>query len=554
MANLAQQVYDDWLNGSITSYTMPAGTWTLPGAQKLQRRHPDFDCDFTGCTLEANPDNTGAWGNTFEPIQVISVPNNPIWDESSGGTDRKVSGLTGTVTAGTTQLTMIPSELILDLVAGEEVMLQIGVDVDDPVEPYAYVAAVIQSVNTDTGVITFAEALDVEPPVYTEAQLIALTEPNDLDWKVGEWGTWPSDANFSKGFGEHHGMERYANGRLTTNVQLRNITFNLTSNLTVGTIPNGIWPFSAIAVRDLLIDGMTLNNPVGNMLHLWKCFDVQTNDIVVTGQGISKPGGGTLAEAYVFTAWGGARHTHTNVSVSGNDIALFNMEVNTGEITLYGLDFNVVFTSTRTYSSSPVIFGFFSVIDTPRVHNAIVRASTTGGSAHAYDGFTPVAYTGYLKFPGTSLTGTLDFDYLKNPDYSGIVNVVIGGKGYGPQQSISATVPLVDNGAYADVAINGLVLETARFRITTKGDLRDITDSYGNNYWGASGGAGAGPYDWVTLQASHWHQIASGSTALTNYRNKYIRFWFTGGGTSNAEIEIQYTYLPIRIQKKYCAA
>lgn len=550
MANLPQAVYDAWADPDVHTYTMPVGTYQITGTTKLDRHFSDFTADFTGCILEANPNNTGDWpNNDFYPLSAFSITDDSvIYSTSPGSVTRRISGLSGVVTAGTTQLTMISGEVIMDLAVGEEVILQLGVDTADPVEPYVYKTAIIQSVNTGTGVITFSAPLGVNVPDYVdEAGLKAATDPS-LWFKIGDWGDWPPlhPGNFSKGYGSGHGMERYVGG-LTSNVEFNNVTLNLTSNLNISTIPNGIWPVNGYAVRDWRINGLTVTNPVGNMLMLFKCFDCTFDGITVTGQGISKPGGGFVANAHILAMWGGGNNRYRNVSIHGNDMDCFSEEVGATGVELDGLDFDVVYTNIHTTGSPPVIFGFFSATENPVIHNAKIKASTAaGGPQFNYASFTPIRYTGYLKFVGEYLNDYLDFGYQKFPELMGTVTVGLKSYGLIRDKLDTLIIPNI-SGAHYDLPFTGLVLPGARFRVTTVGDCRAVSDSFGTTYWASA----PTPNVWKTLESADWHLIPPGASLLQEYVDKYLRFWFNDTASDlPATVEIEYRYMPLRAEPR----
>ena len=386
--------------------------------------------------------------------------------------------------------------------------------------------------------ITFAAPLNRTVPDYVNAAgLRAVTDPS-LHWKIDDWGEWPSDANFSKGFGTDHGMERFRDGEMVHNVRFFDITLQLTSNLVEATIPNGIWPLSVISVYDFHLDGFTLTNPIGNAIHRWKCFDSTFNNVTMSGQGISKPGGGFLAPAFAFTSWGGNGLSHDHIRISGNDICLYNGEVNTGAVTFDDVEIDCLYTSVRTSPSAAVINGYFAVLDVPLMRDYKVKATTTGGSAHSYDSLSPVTYAGRLWYDNTSFTDFFDWGSDKDLTFTGTLKV--NTTEYGPLTRITGNQAIL-HAASRDVAIPYFVVPVARFRIITIGDLRDITDSFGTGYWSAaSGGA------WTAFEPDDWHQIPPGSTALSDYFAKYLRFWFNAGTAQSAVVEFDYGYMSLR--------
>ncbi len=125
MANLSSIYYDAIADPDVHEIELPTGTFTIP--TKFGRFYPDLDLYGANTILQATP-TVAAWpSNEFYPLSVAGIRAVTVWDESPGGTDREISHLTGTIVPGTTTLTMVAGEIILDLVPGETVMIWAGV-------------------------------------------------------------------------------------------------------------------------------------------------------------------------------------------------------------------------------------------------------------------------------------------------------------------------------------------------------------------------------------------------------------------------------------------
>lgn len=539
MPTLPTSVDDDFADSGVSVITFPSGTWTLD--RILERNYP-VTINMEGCTLEAAPDAT-AWGNAMYLIWIRSAPDTTIWDESPGGTDRTMSKLSGTVVIGTTQLTMDAAEVPVGLAAGEKVLLVLGVDTSDPVEPYYYHRCTITDVNAGTRVITFDPPVPVNVPDYVdEAGLEAAMNNSSLNWKAEPWGDWPSDANFSKGFGTDHGLKRYDGGMLD-GVTINDMTVNLstTVGMAAGDITNGASLILAQDMVNLRVNRLNANNPLGSILALSRCFDAYYNGVTLTGQSVSKIGASKQAgNAFDFS--GGDGLTFNDITITAKDCTLYNAQANSRNLRFSEVDYNVEYTSHRNFASAPAILGSYSVLNAVQLDGR-VKATTSGGTAHTL-------HAGDLDFgrfiyPQNPLTALFDFRSTSFIEFSDLCQIAL--KGYGPRGVEDYTETILHGANFRDILFPEMVLPGSRFRITDYGDLRALTDSFGNSYWAA-----AASNAWVELTATHWFIIGAGTTNLSNWQGKYLRFWLNNAGsTADATVEFEFITMPVRLRKKF---
>jgi hypothetical protein len=526
---LPQSVYNDFANPSVSTINLPQGTFSLPAPLVLRRSNATVN--FSGCTLEINP-ATGA-NDGYYPIAVWSTSvTSPTYPGGPG--NRYISHATGSISECTTQLTMDPAEAV-SLTPGETVLIWAGATPSDPVEPAAFIPATVASVDA-RGTITFTAPLGKNIYNYGSVQGIVNATSPSLQWKAGAWGSWPSGANFSKGFGIDHGIERFVGG-MVHDVTLNDITLNL-QTVDAAHSPNAMWDISAIAVNNLTVRNLHINNPHGNTVHFWRTFHTLVDGATFTGHGQNKIWNTSMGEAFALTAWGGDFLTYNNISVTGTDTTAFNTEVGVSNVSVNGLSFDVEFTSARNYSSSPTILGFHSPTTKPKITDASIYAITSGGTAHGYYTYDPLEFYGQLIFPGSSLTSWFDFGSQKFPTLAGTVQ--IGGIVYGPSAAFSTNVTLLHGAGSRIFRPPEGIYTAGRFRVTTLGSLRGVTDTQGGSYdWNAVTSG-----QWIPVLPNRWHQIGPGDANLAAYVNKGIQFWFTAPWPNDAIAEFEFTYLP----------
>ena len=528
---LPQSVYQQFADPSVSVINLPSGTYTLPGNAPLILHRSGVTVNFSGCVLEVNPADKANDGNY--PIQVASTSiTSPTYP--GGNNSRYISHLTGSISECTTQLTMDPAEAV-SLSPGERVLIWAGVANSDPVEPAAFIPATVSSVDS-RGTITFTAPLGKNIYNYGSVTGIINATIPSLQWKAGAWGSWPSGANFSKGFGIDHGLERFVGG-MVHDVVLNDITLNL-QTVDAAHSPNAMWDVSAIAVDGFTIRNASINNPHGNTVHFWRSFNTLVDGATFTGHGQNKIWNTTMSEAFALTAWGGDHLAYNNVTITGTDITAFNTEVGSSDISVNGLSFDVEFTSARNYASSPTIFGFHSPATTPKITNASVHAVTTGGSNHAYTTYDYIEFLGSLTFPGSSLTAFFDWGYQRHADLNGTVS--LNGITYGPKASVAATITLLHGAGSRTYTPPEGVYASGKFRVTTLGSLRGVTDTQGGTYdWNA-----VSTGQWVTFLSNRWFSIGPGDSNLAMYLSKGIQFWFTSPWPNDSVLEFEFTYLP----------
>lgn len=527
-SNLPPSVYDDWANTNLAVVTMPTGVYTLPGSAPLVLTRSGVTVNFSNCTLLVNPADKANDGYT--PIRATSTTiTTPTWPGGPG--TRYLSHLSGSINPCTCQLTMVEP---VPLAAGETVLIWAGVTSSDPVEPWAFIPATVANVGAN-GVVTFTGPLGKAVPNYGSLAGVSNVTEVGLQWKIGEWGSWPSGANFSKGFGLDHGLERFVGG-MVHDVVFNDLTM---SNIVVDAAhsPNAMWDVSAVAVQRFTMRNSHITNPHGNTIHLWRTFDALVDGATFSGTGRNKINNSLISEAFALTAWGGDRLAYTNIAITGTDMTAFNTELPINSLDVNGLAFDVEFTSARNYPSSPTILNFHAT-NRPRITNASLRAITTGGSEHSYYSYEPLDFYGALAFPGTSLTTWFDFGSQKFPALKG--TVTLGDVTYGPAAALTSTVTLLHGAGSRDLTPPEGIYTAGRFRLTTLGSVRAVTDTQGGTYdWTALTNG-----QWVVVLPNRWHQIAAGDAALASYMAKAIRFWFNAPSVADAVVEFEATVLP----------
>lgn len=538
---LPQSVYDDWANAALPVVTMPAGDWYVNCKTKpLLLARSSVTVNFAGCTLHVDPAD-GA-GDGVYPVQVAgtskTTPKYPPSPDGVGPATRYLSRLQGAIAAGTTQLTMYPDELVTGLTAGETVLVWAGVTPSDPVECQAFVPMTVLSVAGN--VITFDTPFGVDITDYGSLSgLTAATAP-DLQWKVGTWGTYPSSANFSKGYGVDHGLERFVGG-MVHDVTLNDPAVRL-EVAPAASQPNGMWELSAIAVNRLTVRNYSLTNPCNSALHFWRCFDVLLDGYSCTGVGLSTIWGVALyIEAYAITMWGGNNYRLRNLTVQGQDIGFMNVEVEPSRIHVETLTYDVTFTAARNYASPPSVFGFHSVATPPRITDASVKTVTTGGLKPSYTTGYTLTFDGRLTFV-PDMESTFIWGYQRHANLSG--TVTLGGVRYGPGVVVAESKAIVNAGGAGYRVPLPVGLYTAiRFRL--RGDLsnvQSIVDGFGGHYEpGCLTGA------WTDVDYfGQWFYVTAGAAGLAAYLVKYLHVWpNSAGGTAAATMDLEYTYLPV---------
>lgn len=522
---LPQSIIDQWADPSVTSITMPQGKYTitknLPGIGRS-----GVTINGAGCTLVLDPAKDWFGKSDLYPIRIFSTPVDNVFNTSPGGNaKRTVSKLTGTITASTTQLKMAE---VVDLQPGEIVLIYAGANKSDPVEPYTYIVATVATADPASGIVTFTKALGVAVPSYSSLEGFKAVVQQDLRWKVKEWGEWPSEANWSKGYGLDHGLGRFVGG-MTSNVTINDLTLELVPAVSAATMPNGEWLISTSSVNGFTLNGLNIVNPWGMCVHQMRSFNSNISRVNISGKGLCKIDNSRTMNAIAFTAWGGDSMNFSDVDISASDTTVFNFEVNPGKTTLNRLNYKSEFTGARDYPSSPGILGFYNVLDVPRITDATIDATWVAGSKPEWYSYSPILFDGATKFP--SLLTPLDFGYQRKPSFDGTVE--IAGTVYGPLQRAYTTYTVPYGSFYKLVLPQGVSLPGCRFRVLSKGDLRDVTDSFGNRYRFKTN-------DWQPLAPNHWHQVASQA-----YFGRYMMFWFEPGSKA-ASVEFDYTHLPKR--------
>lgn len=524
---LPASVYADLANPAIADVIFPSGTWYLPGDAPLLVQRSNVTLHMTGCQLRVNPADKA--NSQFDGLSIKSVSK---VDQTFDANGRTIARAAGVITADTRTLTMAAGEVVT-LQPGETVLIWAGVTPSDPVEVESYIPATVASVKGR--VVTFSAPLGLAVTNYGSLAALTSKTAADLQWKIGAWGAYTSEGSFSKGYGTDHGIERFVGG-MVQNVTV--IDPQIVADAMIGQtaqLPNGAFLVSVQAAQHVTIQNLTIANPVGSALHLWRAFTVNVNGYHVSGQGLSRIWTRNTAEATACSIWGGRGLTLTDVALDAFDVSMFNVEIGARDIWLNGAQIHVTYTAARDYASPSVVFGLFSTLSRTRCTNVTLDAKTTGGSAHAY-------LAGTVAFDGAFVIPTLPTDYMAFDPASGGVfsgTVSLGGVTYGPVTALSQTFPLAHGASFRTCLMPAGLFTGGTFDVVTRGDLRDVTDNFGVEYWTPTG-----PQTGIPLSPK-WFRSDIGDPNLTQFLNKQLIGYLNNAGSlSDGLIRVQATYLP----------
>ena len=527
---LPQSFYDDLANPNLSVVNAPQGTFSVTYAKRIIIPRSNVTVNFAGSTLVVNSVDR----SSIRVIQAVSAPDlsksfGPIYATNPPSGSRTASHLTGVVTKSTTQLTMVPGEIV-DVQPGEEVKLALGVNNSDPAEAqFQSVFATVASVNGS--VITFTAPLGVDVTVYGTAEALRARTADYYEWKIGDWGV-PNNGNYDKGYGDDHGMQRFVSRKILRNITLNNLNIEM-STPTKATVSGDSFVILAKDMVGFTINNATVHNLQGSFLHTWGADDVLVNGITITGAGLAIIYQVQTISAIVFSIWGGNNLTYRNVNISGTNIALISQEISTKNVWIDGVNYDVTFTS-ESEAPASTLFNFYNMVDRPRVTNASMKMGPLWG-AH-YAGYQSIDFDGYLNFPGSSLNNYFSWGFQVHHTLNGTVNV--GGIQYGPAVTKTDTVTILHGAPLRLLTPPKGLYTAARFRLVNVGDLRGITDP--NNYWNA-----ASTGVWVNLNANTWYALAPGDAGLSSYLNRQIFFWMNNTKDApDTVVEFEYTYLP----------
>ena len=545
IAEVPQWVYDQLSDPSVSVINMPQGTYRLLGASVVNGAIPlgvyrsNVTVNFKGFTLQIDPAEMRT--GSYYPFVVAGVSDTfdtfpPIAPGRNAPT-RYISQLSGLITKYTTQLAMDSNEVV-DVQPGEKVLIWAGVSYSDPYEPESFIPATIASVDPVTHVITFTAPLGEDITNYGSLANLATNVDPSMQFKIGEWGTWPTGADFSKGYGVNHGMERFVNaGGMPSNVTLNDLTMNIAPETDPNLMPF-MWDVAVIAASNVTINNLAIQNPQGNSIHLWRSSDILLNGVSFTGAGSSKIYDGVATNAQDIDMWGVNRITMKNISISGTDQAGFNTEIEPDNITLDGFNYNVTYTGNfPNYPQGAMVFGFQTQKHPPLISNARITTTMVGGLAPTYTQYDPLTFNGELAFL-SPLVSYFDWGYQRHSNLNS--TIVLDGVRYGPPVTETKTVTIPGHGnAFMDAPLPRGVYTAIQFQVPNMGDIRDISDSFGNHYTSQAQSGG-----WVQPAPSGWFQIAP--YHVSDYMNKYLRFWENGfSNARDGSVTLQYTYLPV---------
>lgn len=538
---LPQSVYDDFADDGVSTITIPSGHWYLPYTDQVYLNRSNVTVNWGGSVIHIDPSDGG--DNLFVPIQVSSTPDTATKytpGPGGGAATRYISKCTGTITTGTTTLTMDASEVVT-LTPGDIVLIWAGVTTTDPVESAAFIPAEVASVNVGTRVVTFTAGLGKNITNYVNsAGLQAATDP-DLWYKIGDWGTYQgADTNFSKGYGTTHGIERFVAPGFIHDITFNDLSLKL-DTVVKADMPSGMFSVFVSGVQNFTINNTTAVNPHGqSIIHLWRVFNGLVDGVTITGTGSGlQTFGVDTYEGCGFTIWGGDGLVYRDLSIIGTDTTAFNVEVEAANIEVDGLYYDQTFTSAREYTSPPVILGFFSQATPPVLKNISLYAVTTGGEWHTYTSYAHLVSEEDFEIRGSSPTRPFDWQYQKNLDLDGTFTV--GGVTYGPAITDTLDYTIVHGASVRTPSLPVGIYTAITLQVLTYGDLSAVTDSFGVDYWTDLASNAVFP-----LAADKWHQITPGDSNLLDYVSKVVRFYqHNAGSTSDATVRFQVTYLPV---------
>lgn len=535
---LPQSVYDDFADDGVSVITMPAGSWYVAGDVPLLLRRSNVTINCAGCVLYVNPADVDGGHYPFSVQSVTDVSATYTPNPSSGPVRRHISHLSGTVTTGTTTLTMDAGEVV-DLDVGETVLLWLGVTPSDPHEAQAFVPAVVASVNPGTRVVTFEDPLGVNVVDYVNAAGLLAVVAEGQEYKIADWGAWPVDGNFSKGYGTDHGMERFVGGGMVHDVTINDPTIRLDRAESLALAPSGMWDIAAVGVQRFTLNNLLVHNPHGSVIHLWRCFDAVVDGVTITGRGAAKIFDTQIATAYALSVWGGDGLAFSDVTITATDTVLFAVEIEATGITLDGCVYNVAFTTTRTLTDQPTVLGLFSIGDIAVINDLSMTATLVGGASPLYLPFSPIEFTGSLVIGGSSL---IDFFSFGTGDYNKTLSgtVTINGVTYGPAITETLDYTITHGASFRDVVVPAGLYTSSTLKLVANGDIRDVLDAWDHGYWPALEDGSI-----ETLSQAQWQQIAPGAFELNKYLTKYVRFYLNNAGsTDDGTARFQVTYLP----------
>jgi hypothetical protein len=299
-----------------------------------------------------------------------------------------------------------------------------------------------------------------------------------------------------------------------------------------------MWDVAIVAARNVTINNLAIQNPQGNSVHIWRSFDILLNGVSFTGAGSSKIYDGVATSAQAMDLWGVNRIMMKNISVTGTDIAGFNTEIEPDNISLDGFNYNVTYTNNfPNYPHGAMVFGFQTQKHPPLISNARITTALNGGLAPTYTQYDPLTFVGELAFL-SPLISYFDWGYQRHSDLN--ATIVLDGVRYGPPVTETKTMIIPGHGnPFVDAPLPRGVYTAIQFQVINMGDVRDISDSFGNHYTDQARGGG-----WVQPAPSGWFQIAP--YGVGDYMNKYLRFWENGFANGpNGAATLQYTYLPV---------
>jgi hypothetical protein len=516
---LPQSVYDDIANPAVPTINVTPGRYYLPTAIEIER--DDLILDFQGSGIYAAPNALveAVWKPFVVQSEPITFQASPF---------RQPSQLTGEIDAGTTELEMHASEIV-DVEAGEDVLIWAGVDTSDPAEPYRFIHATVDSVDGTT--ITFAAPLGFDVPTYaSEAALEAVVSPA-LHYKIGTWGVDYGE-NYHKGLGFDHGLMRYVDGNRTDNVTIKNLAINVTMPTSTAQIPNAgnAVAFFIRDTEDITLENISANNIVGDFIFQWRSKDLTVNRAYLTGRGIQNIFSNVTYVGHFYAGWGGENLTFNDIYINGTNLSLTETEINPGNMRFQNVLYDVNFDGTLTYqpvndvpitSFSSATFGYCEINNWD--------CSVTGSDTFFASGFqlSPMTLDNFtLHTDAGTLLWSLS---LGDPaageiEYTGDINIDDLNFGEFIEDTETTVVP---SGQW--VRLPQGLYRYARFRVTVQGNS---SRAYGT------------PADWTDLDEDAWENLRPIADSAQAYVDE-TEFFMQWSGGSAATLEWEVGYWPL---------
>jgi len=284
----------------------PGGRWAVGDNVRLTR--PNVRVRGEGCTLVSD--------NGRYPFQAISTlitrPNaHNEWHA------------TGAVTPSTDTLALAEP---VPFLAGETVLVRMGVSSHDPAEPEAQVYVTIAEVTATS--IKFTSPLLRSPKVWASFNdlIVAIGVDQNQGYKTGPWEH--RSGYYARGLGTDHGIQGFVGGQPVGGITVEGLTVEFPY---LSTFPYGGWAFSAVRCRDVRFIDCTTVDPCGHSFHCFASDNMRVINATVRGRGrsLDYQSNVNFGPSAVLSAWGGNGLRLSGASVDGSDFSLVGLEAGT---------------------------------------------------------------------------------------------------------------------------------------------------------------------------------------------------------------------------------